>query len=187
MIKYTEIAEYPSEKYTPRTYYNAKTADLTLAYAIDFNTAGERCTHKAAGDKYISLDFKHDDLINSRRLYSEMMKRDVRILNIAGNGIYTFSKYSVTQEQLNIKLYNVLNVVCQHYSLSKIISGGQTGVDFAGGVVAELLEIPCLMTFPKGYIQRFEDRKDIKMEKDKIIENLNIQVEKLKVHIRNEV
>lgn len=49
------IKESTSSKYTPRTYYNAKSADLTVAFAVDFSTAGERCTHKAAGANIVQL------------------------------------------------------------------------------------------------------------------------------------
>ena len=34
------IQEYKSTSYAPRTYHNAHSADLTVAIACDFNTAG---------------------------------------------------------------------------------------------------------------------------------------------------
>ena len=42
--------------YKQRTEENAKWADVTLAIAADFNTAGEKLTKTAAGKKYISID-----------------------------------------------------------------------------------------------------------------------------------
>lgn len=43
------ILEHKSSSYAPRTYENAAKADVTIAIAVDYNTAGERLTHKAAG------------------------------------------------------------------------------------------------------------------------------------------
>ncbi len=159
-MNFVKLLEHTSDKYSPRTYYNAKRADLTMALAVDFNTAGEKCTHKAAGSSYIALNYTKPWLDNSRALYKEMVKKQVRILNIAGNGIYTFSQHGYTQYNINKYLYNMLSKLHEHYPIGMIVSGGQTGVDFAAGVVAEVLGIPCEMTFPKGYIQRYEDKRD---------------------------
>lgn len=159
-MNFVNLLEHSSDKYSPRTYYNAKKADLTLALAVDFNTAGEKCTHKAAGDKYLALDYNKPWLDNARLLYKELNKRQVKILNIAGNGIYTFSQYGYKQQDINLYLYNMLSQVNKFYQVGLIISGGQTGVDFAAGVVSEVLGIPCEMTLPKGYIQRYEDKRD---------------------------
>ena len=49
------VQEHKSAKYTPRTYFNASSGDVTLAMAVDLNTAGEILTHKAAGEKYIGF------------------------------------------------------------------------------------------------------------------------------------
>ncbi len=37
-----------SEGYGHRTYINAASADVTLAFAVDFTTGGEKCTKDAA-------------------------------------------------------------------------------------------------------------------------------------------
>ena len=50
-----KIIENKSSSYAPRTFANAKSADLTIAFAIDFGTAGEQLTKKAAGQRYVAV------------------------------------------------------------------------------------------------------------------------------------
>lgn len=49
------IAQHKSSSYAPRTYANASQG-VTLAVAVDFNTAGERLTTKAADGKILHVD-----------------------------------------------------------------------------------------------------------------------------------
>jgi hypothetical protein len=174
-IELLNIREHVSHKYTPRTYYNAKSADLTLALAVDLNTAGELCTHKAAGDKYIGfkLDDSIDDLTISKELYKVMKANNVKKLNIAGNGIYTLAKYDCNQEFINLFTYNVISRIHQHLKIEKIFTGGQTGVDLAGAVTGYLLEIPTEVTLPNGYLQRFEDKIDVNGSYEKVFEQIH--------------
>ena len=166
------VKEHKSESYAPRTYHNATTGDLTVAFAVDFNTAGEKLTKKAANGKYVAIDIGQlsDDYIQAARgLYKACRKLDVKVLNIAGNGIYTMYKKGWTQDSLNHYVYDVLNLVNQHWPLRGIVSGGQSGVDLAGGVAAKALGIPCTMTYPKGFKMRFEDNKDVNHTEDEIL------------------
>lgn len=163
-----EIREHKSASYAPRTYHNATTADLTVAFATDFTTAGEKLTKKAADGKYVAIDLSIDSIDAARQLYKACRKFDVKILNVAGNGIYTLSKSGWTQQSLNHHIYDILNLVYQHWPIKIIISGGQTGVDLAGGIAAKFINIPCTMTYPKGFKLRFEDGKDVEWSKDKI-------------------
>ena len=158
-----EIREHSSPKYTPRTYFNAKTADVTLAIAVDLSTAGEKCTHKAAGDKYIGfqIDKDTDYLEVARGLYKFMKARQAKTLNVAGNGIYTLAKYGINQEWINRFVCNVIAKVDEFNPIETIYSGGQTGVDMAGAVAANIVGIDATITLPKGYIQRFEDKVDV--------------------------
>lgn len=80
------VKEHTSSNYSPRTYYNAKSAELTLAFAMDFNTAGERLTRKASYPNYLPLDLKEPWIDNARKIYKELNKRNCTVLNIAGNG-----------------------------------------------------------------------------------------------------
>lgn len=155
-----EIVEHPSESYPPRTYKNAKEADLTAAFALKFDTAGERLTQKAAGDRYIAISLDEDVIEAARILFRALRHHNAKILNIAGNGIYTLAPTGWTQDRLNLHLLAILAKVHQHWALSKVISGGQTGVDLAGVTAAHALGIYAVATLPKGCLQRGLDNKD---------------------------
>lgn len=175
-----EIVEHKSSSYGPRTYHNAASADVTIAIAVDYSTAGEKCTHKAAGDKYLRL--QHSAYANidlARILYLHMRKHNCKSINVAGNGIYTLSKSGLTQASINQDVYEILSTVHKHWPIEKIVSGGQTGVDLAGGVAGFKLDIPTLMTYPKGFKMRFEDKIDRDMSKQSILMLVHKYSEKL--------
>ena len=133
------IIEHSSESYAPRTYVNAGRADLTIAFAMDFNTAGEKLTRKAAGTKYLAMGLDRDSVMAAREVWKacrDAGKGDKPlVLNIAGNGIYTLAKQGWTQEEVNKYIYDILALVTKHWPIEMIVSGGQTGIDLAGGVV----------------------------------------------------
>ena len=82
------------------------------------------------------------------------------MLNVAGNGIYTLAPQGWSQESLNKHLHEILERVHTHWPLTRVISGGQTGVDLAGVTAAHALGIPVAATLPKGYLQRALDNVD---------------------------
>lgn len=174
-----KVVAHSSPTYPPRTFHNAKTADLTVAFAEDFTSAGEQLTKKAAGSKYMHIPLNMPAIEASRMLYRECKKRGVRKLNIAGNGIYTLKDHGWTQESLNQWMYEVLSLVHKHLPFSAIISGGQTGVDFAGGVVGESLGIPTVMTFPKDFLQRTLTEYAHKQTAEAVLAEVAAQVSKL--------
>lgn len=178
------IKEHSSDKYPPRTYYNATSSDVTLALAVDLTTAGERLTHKAAGEKYIGFQLVDDlsVLDVSRALYKKLNQVNAKSLNIAGNGIYTLSKYNCDQEFINQFVYWILKQVHEHYPLKKIYTGGQTGVDIAGAVAGHALGIETEVTLPKGYIQRFENNKDVVQTKEMVTKQIIDWVAKLNLN-----
>lgn len=155
-----QILEHTSSSYGPRTYVNAKSAELTVAFAADFTTAGERLTHKAAGDRYLSIPLEEDPLQAARVLYKALRDGGAHTLNVAGNGIYTLARHGWTQERVNAYLYAVLAKVHEHWPLHHVRSGGQTGVDLAGVVAAYALGIDAEALLPKGFVQRGTDKVD---------------------------
>lgn len=161
MLRMIEILEHKSSSYGPRTYANAANADVTIALAVDYSTAGERLTHKAAGEKYLALPLSNPWKDNARLLYKHMKLHNCKTVNVAGNGIYTLDKHEWIQVEINCYVYYILDIVSDHLPIDRIISGGQTGVDIAGGWAAVKLGIPCTLTLPKGFIQRHEDGKDV--------------------------
>lgn len=168
------IQEHSSTKYSPRTYANAKVADLTVAFAVNFDTAGEKCTHKAAGAEYAAfpLKFNPSSLDQARYLWKYCKHYKVETLNIAGNGIQTLMSFDWDQVRINQYIYEVIKHVRPHHPISKIVSGGQTGVDLAGLVAAYKLGIPCVGTLPKGFMQRDAFGRDRWYTEEQIVNDI---------------
>ena len=160
------ILEDSSPSYRNRTEANVRISDGTLAFAFDFNTAGERLTY--------NLCIKHskpilrillrnplrcvDEVVE--KIISWLQKYNIKKLNIAGNGIYTLRKYNFTQEQITIYLYRILEKITQQYRFDEIRSGGQTGTDEASVKAADMLGIKAVALYPKGFKIRLENGKD---------------------------
>lgn len=180
-MKNLTLKQSNSEKYSPRTYYNAKSADVTVAFAVDLKTAGELLTHKAAGEKYIGflLTDESDTLLIARQLYKKLKDSSAKSLNIAGNGIYTLSIHGCSQDFINLFVYKVIEKVHKHYPIEKIYTGGQTGVDMAGAIAGIKLDIPVEITFPKGFVQRFEDKIDISQTEQDILNQIEMRINAL--------
>lgn len=160
------IREHQSSSYGPRTWENAGKGDVTVAFAVDFETAGERLTHRAAGEKYTGIRIGRElmtaehALSAARQLFSFMRQKNARCLNVAGNGIYTLSRHGLDQQVVNRFVASVVCKVHAHWHLNLVVSGGQTGIDMAGGVAGVLAGVPIELTLPKGYLQRHEDKID---------------------------
>lgn len=168
------VKEDKSDKYPPRTYYNAKSAGTTLAIATNLETAGEKLTKKAAGEKYIGFEINDsfDTLKVARDLYLKMKNDNTHTLNIAGNGIYTLIKAKIDQKEINNMVYRIVAQVNAFWPIEKIYTGGQTGVDIAGAVSAYALGIDVEITLPKGFIQRFENNVDVTGNKEHVIKQI---------------
>jgi hypothetical protein len=176
-----KIIEHESAQYKPRTVHNAHTADLTVAFAEDFTSAGEKLTKREAGKRYVAIPLSTDPLVAARMLYAACKKHNVSTLNVAGNGIYSLSgewapglltndqKLKTLDEaklvnefqvSLNQWVYMVIAKVHEFWPLTNLISGGQTGADWAGGIAGEAIGLNVTMTFPKHCLQRDEHHKD---------------------------
>lgn len=167
-----ELLEHTSSNYGPRTWYNAAQG-VTLAVAIDFSTAGEKLTTKAAAKNgIIHVDIQNDVadyyLSSARALFKEMRDSDCNVLNVAGNGIYTLSKNGYDQLEVNGIIHHIIKLVSTYWDIDKIVSGGQTGADIAGLIAAEKLGIPSVGMWPKGYKMRFEDGVDVCHTKEQV-------------------
>jgi len=174
------IKEHKSASYAPRTYHNASQG-VTLAVAVDFTTAGEKLTHKAANGKIVQIDWFNtlDKLYPARALYSALKKHNCHVVNVAGNGIYTLVKHGVTQGEANQYVFDILKLVNTHWPITQVVSGGQTGMDIAGLVAGVALGIESIGTWPKGYKMRFEDAKDVDMNEEWIHNYIVTQVTEL--------
>jgi len=161
-LKDVTLLEHQSANYAPRTAVNARSADLTVAFACDFGTAGERLTKRMAEGRFVPVDLGEDldaELV-ARRIISELQRVGGRRLNVAGNGIYTCSRHGLTQKVVNQRVYDVLAQVHRVLALECIQSGGQTGADVAGLVAGIALGIPVIGLWPKGFIQRDAAKRD---------------------------
>src|SRR5262245_57245615 len=123
------ISEHKSTRYSPRTWANVEAADLTIAFALNFATAGEKVTRDAAGYRYNSCLLSCDP-----EYAAEMMggwragRKPNAVLNIAGNGMNTLARHFWTQGQANTWVYRVLKIMHAREPIEKIVCGGQTGV-----------------------------------------------------------
>ena len=165
-----EIKESSESGYKPRTLYNAQHSDITIAFAVDFTTAGEQLTKRAAGSKYFPVSLMTDDpekiahLINHRVLLSDSI-----VINVAGNGVYTLKDHGISQKEANLYVYSVLKQLYALFpNISLIRSGGQTGIDISGLVAGFALGIPVEGLLPKGFVQRHADGKDVTQSKEDI-------------------
>lgn len=177
----TRFSTSESNSYPSRTKENADWSDITIAFAIDFNTAGEKLTKNLAGNKYISsalpADSNYEDSLasNNENAYSyhaneiyKQLKAKGKLknikLNIAGNGIYSLRGFT-TQEELNEYITNVIKTLQNlGVTISEIRSGGQTGVDEAGIIAAQRLEIPNEVHSTANFMFRDKSGKDISDE-----------------------
>lgn len=148
--------------YGTRTEVNAKSADVTIAIAIDFASPGEKATKalvKKHDKLYISVapsgdvSEKADKIVNLINKTFEGVKHSI-VVNIAGNGIFTM-KGKMTQEQCDEFTYNLLNAIFKHLALKikikSVRSGGQTGFDEAGIKAGLKLGVDTTAYYPKGY------------------------------------
>lgn len=167
------ITEYPGG-YAARTKYNAQYADLTVAFALNFDTPGEVCTRQAAGDKYVAIPLEPsrmmgdvlgpaEAILDAMEWIQALDKRcQVDVVNIAGNGIYTLTRNSITQEDVNAYLFDILAVVHAQHTVHEVVSGGQTGIDMAGAIAAYVIGIERVsLVMPRGLMQRTVERVDV--------------------------
>ena len=164
----TKFTTSKTTSYAKRTRENAEWSDITLALATDFNTAGEKLTKNAAGDKYVSSSLT--DSID--RIVSNLLKQINRKglpvknikLNVAGNGIYSLTNFGNQDKVNNIVTKVIEGLQKAGITISEIRSGGQTGVDEAGIIAAQRLNIPSSVHTTSNWKFRDSSGKDISDE-----------------------
>jgi hypothetical protein len=151
--------------YASRTERNAAAAPVTLSYAADHETAGERKTAasvKKAGGTLVKDEGQSNEEI-AKRLISSLQATGATSLNVSGNAISDWKKAGVSQEQVNRNVYDILKIVKENYPLlDTVVSGGQTGTDIAGSVAAAALGLNADVHMPNDYLQRAENGRDVK-------------------------
>ena len=180
--------EDDSPYYKVRTKRNAEAADVTIAFAADFTTAGERCTRNVAGDRYIAVTLPSRRYFNApesdyakvalkgmvEKIEAGIMEladrhgfspTDVNV-NVAGNGNYTLKMYGISQADVDRFVTDAFRLMESrpNVHVSAIRSGGQTGVDEAGIKAAATLGIPATVLAPQGWKFRGADGRDVSDE-----------------------
>lgn len=169
------INQHTSAQYGPRTKHNADQG-VTVAIAVDHTTAGERLTQKYAAHRIIKItpeQFAANPVKCKMSIATKMAICKTKVLNIAGNGIYTWSKHGYDQYDVNELVYKLLEGVNLLQPIEKIVSGGQSGTDLAGLIAGAKLGIPSHGMWPKGYKMRFEDGVDVYLKPQEIMEMIN--------------
>lgn len=155
--------------YAQRTRENAEKSDLTIAFAADFTTAGEKVTEKAAKGKLIQIPLEKGSC-NPKSIASDILscmtgkERSTPLdINIAGNGMSTFTSRGFSQEAVTRIIVSVMKELTETcgVKIRSIRSGGQTGADEAGIMAAKELGIPAEVHAPKGWLMRGPDGKDV--------------------------
>ena len=181
----TSKAIESSGDYPVRTKENITWSDITLSFAADETTPGERLTEREAvnqGKYYNEYTPNGLNVTDIKRRVKNFIislgndqsfghkgktlpKENIK-LNIAGNGIYDLKKYNITQEDLNDYVTEYLKeLMAQGVTISEIRSGGQTGVDEAGIIAAQRLGLKWSVNAPKGWKFRDINGRDISDKK----------------------
>lgn len=107
MIKFIEHHE---PGYANRTIVNARAADLTICFGVNFKSSGMILTHKSSYGKYfpVNMLYKIDDKLIDE-LVVAIFDRSPDVINIAGNSLYSMREL-MTQEQCNEYVFNVLQL-----------------------------------------------------------------------------
>ena len=181
----TSKAIESSGDYPVRTKENITWSDITLSFAADETTPGERLTEKEAVNQgkyyneYIPNGISITDIkrrvknfitsLSSDQSYGHkgktLPKENIK-LNIAGNGIYDLKASNIIQADLNDYVTEYLKeLMAQGVTISEVRSGGQTGVDEAGIIAAQRLGLKWSVNAPKGWKFRDVNGKDISDKK----------------------
>jgi hypothetical protein len=187
------IEEDSSSNYAARTEKNAMNADITLAFAIDFSTAGEKVTKKFVkkhSKLYIPIGIilpthteftkiLHDKVIRVANYINTNFSGSNLNFNIAGNGAYTLIKENIDQEYADRFIYlfmlNLREELKHHNkSIVHVRSGGQSGIDEAAIKAASKLNIDYLALLPKGFRLRNVFGEDLTSTYESTLSRLTI-------------
>ena len=155
------VVSDPKSLYRNRTIENAKESDITIQLAEKFDTAGEKLTTTAAGNKLIIAELNASSQEIADELWQQIVEKGLPqeniLLNIAGNGL---SNLTGDQETYDRKVFEVISLLQQKgLKIREIRSGGQTGIDEAGTKAAIALNLPWTVLAPEGYAMKLKSGK----------------------------
>lgn len=190
--------------YSQRTRENAEAEDVdfTFAFAMDFKTAGEIATARYAGDSLVriplvlkeggGLDMSPESVercvsVVKKSLPDEFFKGESCGLNISGNGLYTLSRYGISQEDIDRFVTSVgKRLVDSGMRIVSVRSGGQTGADEAGIAMAMALGVPATVHAPNGWCFRGADGVDVRVGRNAFIERFRKDYHVLETSVEKE-
>ena len=155
--------------YPARTKANAQSSDATLAFALDFNSAGERLTRKEvlkAKKQIIKIPVAGGVITEAavNGLAKRLIDGNIHSLNIAGNGLQTLHKMDKTYTQARADAFvdELLSrvVAVPGVNITSIRSGGQSGFDEAGAKAGAKLGIPTTILAP-GDLRFYDGKKNV--------------------------
>lgn len=163
-----QFHEHTETGYAMRTWENCRRADLTIAFAVDFNTGGEILTRKAAYGKYMGLSLT---MLTEKQLgtfilsVAEKMEiRKATKINIAGNGLNTLVKFGYDQQYADDLMLNFLSQLNEQVYCLEVRTGGQRGMDEAALKAGDKLGLETICLAPKHWLFRNERGEDIMSE-----------------------
>ena len=173
-MKKLEVCEIPGG-YAQRTAVNAGIAPVTVAFALNFHSAGERLTRRKVEEyhnQYIAIHLGTDEIFAAKVIATALSDADFPILNIAGNGEFTLAPYGWSQKMVDDWVYTVISNVHKIIEIKKIYTGGQTGVYLAGARAGYRLGIRTKVNMPKQYLQRGLSGEDTVHTREEIEEQI---------------
>lgn len=107
--KLFNMKEHYAKAYPPRTYENVKSADATIRFATNFETAGEKCTLKAIlAYKKPYADIHPGYEPEPSHIANWIKSGGYRTLNIAGNSKQTSARIGLFTFDYLIKVFSEL-------------------------------------------------------------------------------
>lgn len=169
-----EFIESASHGYRERTIENAKNADITIAFAVDFATSGEQMTKEGAFDNgkcyfpFNCLLEGNDFETRMRGLADYMRENDCHTVNCAGNAATRFHRFNKNQSYCDTFVYEVFSRLVNEFNINitEIRSGGQSGADESGLKASLKLGIKATCLCPNGFRFRNEKGEDITDEQE---------------------
>jgi hypothetical protein len=132
-----------------------------VAFAFDFNSAGEVLTKRFASPRIYQLQISEFSQLEVDEFCRKYRGYLCDTLHIAGNGAHTLYKHwgKSYQDKADALVKGFLELALAQVSVQKIFCGGQTGIDEAGAKAALALGIPLEVTMPHQY--KIRDHRNI--------------------------
>ena len=172
------LTESNEKGYARRTATNAHQADLTIRFAWDMSSPGERLTAKVAR-RFVDVNPCEQTPEEAAAHILSYIRETDTMLNIAGHSIARYLRAGFTQHKTNTYIYMVLKLVHEQFPIQGLRSGGQTGADHAGLVAGVALGIQSHGHYPLGYMTRNANNQDEYNRREELRESITEDAKRL--------